>query len=228
MAVGYPTNAFTAGIIGPTDGSANASWKHNEWATTYTDIGLDGLFIFYNQQARSLFPFAGFLGSFKDQNDTHCGQAIVTVGSTYCAGSGLGIGWRAGNYSQATDFPLGTWGCVRGFIENAGLSNQRMRIWFQGPNMTSERLILDFTMDASQLDNKQGYKAMVWNAYANTNSGFGYIPSTQVTFRYEDNVHARAGTPVPCSQIGFTGGADTVPPEAPTGVQISHLNEARR
>jgi hypothetical protein len=222
MALAYAKNALAAGIIGPTNGSVNASWKHNEWMTTYnSSSGFDGLFVFYNQQARSSFPFAGFLGSFQDQNDTHCSGATTTVGSTSCIGGNLGINWAAGDYNQATDFPTGAWGCVRGFIENAGTTNQRMRIWFQGPPMASERLILDFTMNATLLDNKAGYQAMLWNAYANTNQD-GYVPSTQLTFRYEDNVHARAGLPVSCAQIGFVGGSGAAAPGAPTNLRIVH------
>jgi hypothetical protein len=69
--------------------------------------------------------------------------------------------------------------------------------------MTSERLIIDFSADGTQLDNKQGYERMAWNPYANTNQGTGYTPSTELTFRYEDNLHVRNGMPVSCSQIGF-------------------------
>jgi len=207
MAVAYPVNSLSSGIWGTN--SVPAAWKHNEWGTVYNpNSGFDGLFIFYNQIGpRSGIPFAGFLGSFRDQNYTSCGSIRATVGNAECIGSGLGIYWNSpGNYSQPTDWPFGTWGCVRGYLENAGLSNMRMRVWFQGPNMTSERLIIDFTADGRQLDNKNGYSDMKWNAYANTNQGGGYVASTALTFRYEDNVHARAGMPVSCAQIGFTGG----------------------
>ena len=92
--------------------------------------------------------------------------------------------------------------------------------------MTSERLIIDFSADGSQLDNKNGYSNMKWNAYANTNQGNGYIASTALTFRYEDNVHVRNGMPVTCAQIGFTSsggstGGSTTPPTAPTNLTVN-------
>jgi hypothetical protein len=211
MAVAYPSNSLSSGIWGTS--SIPAAWKHNEWGTVYnTSGGFDGLFIFYNQVGpRSGIPFAGFLGAFRDQGYTNCGSIVATVGNAQCIGSGLGIYWNSpGNYSQPTDWPFGTWGCVRGYLENAGLANMRMRIWFQGPSMTSERLIIDFTANGTQLDNRNGYSNMKWNAYANTNQGGGYTPTTALTFRYEDNVHVRAGTPVSCAQIGFTGGGGGV------------------
>jgi hypothetical protein len=222
MAVAYPRNALSAGIIGA-PGGGNAAWKHNEWSTAYGN-GNDGLFAFYNQADREDFPFAGFIGSFEDQNDTNCSSANTRVGETSCLGSGLGINWSAGPYDQATDFPMGTWGCIRGYIENAGTSNQRFRVWFQGPDMASERLIVDFTMNATRLDNKNGYTDMVWNAYANTNQGGGYVSTTETTFRYEDNVHARQGTPVPCSQIGYggpSGGGGPVSLPSPNNLRVN-------
>ncbi len=210
QAVAYPTNSVSSGIWGPANGSANAAWKHNEWITDYNpNSGLDGLFIFYIQEGpRSGIPFSGFFAAYRDQNYTNCASIVASVGRAKCLGTGLGILWNTpANYNQPTDWPFGTWGCVRGYLENAGLPNMRMRVWFQGPNMTSERLIIDFTADGTQLDNRNGYSSMKWNAYANTNQGGGYVATTALTFRYEDNVHARAGSPVSCAQIGFAGGS---------------------
>jgi hypothetical protein len=204
MAIAYPANSLSSGIWGTS--SVPAAWKHNEWITAYNpDGGLDGLFVFYNQEGpRSGIPFAGFIGSFLDQNYTNCASIAPLVGNAQCIGDGLGIYWNSpANYNQPTDWPFGTWGCVRGHIENAGLLNMRMRVWFQGPNMTTERLIIDFRADGTQLDNRDGYSGMVWNAYANANQGGGYVATTELTYRYEDNVHVRAGAPVPCAQIGF-------------------------
>jgi hypothetical protein len=220
-AIAYPNNSLTSGIWGTT--SVPGAWKHNEWTTVYNpNSGFDGLFAFYNQAGpRTGIPFAGFIGSFQDQNYTNCGSIVAAAGSASCINGNLGIQWNSpANYSQPTDWPFGSWGCIRGFIENAGLSNMRMRVWFQGPNMTNERLIIDFTANGTQLDNKNGYGGMKWNAYANTNQGMGYISTTQLTFRYEDNTHVRAGAPVSCAQIGFTGTSttDVVPPATPPGL----------
>jgi len=221
-AIAYPLNSDSSGIWGTA--GVPASWKHNEWATVYTpNGGFDGLFIFYNQDGpRNGRPFAGFFGSFQD-HVCKAGSIIATLGRASCSSDQTIMIWNSpANYSQPTDWPWGTWGCVRGLMENAGLSNQRMRIWFQGPNMTSERPIIDVTIDGTTLDSKNGYNGMYWNAYANTNQGGGYVASTALTFRYEDNVHVRAGTPVSCAQIGFSSGTnDITPPAAPTGITIS-------
>jgi len=201
MAIAYPNNSLSSGIWG-TD-ALPAAWKHNEWTTANPDSGKDGLFIFYNQNGpRSGRPFAGFFSAFETQN--YSGSIIAeTLGRA--SASALGVDWNTPtNYSQTTDWPEGTWGCVRGHWKITG-STQRMRVWFQGPGMSSEREIVDVTFETSTLDNRSGYMGMAWNAYANANSGTGYVPTTELTFRYEDNVHARAGTPVSCAQIGFTG-----------------------
>ena len=224
-AIAYPINSDSSGIWGG-NGGPNASWKHNEWATVYTpNGGWDGLFIFYNQNGpRNGRPFAGFFGSFQDRA-CKSGSIVATLGTASCTADQTALVWNTpANYSQPTDWPWGTWGCVRGFMENAGLSNQRMRVWFQGPNMTSERLIIDITVDGTTLDSKNGYNGLKWNAYANTNQGTGYVASTALTFRYEDNVHVRAGTPVSCSQIGFVGGSgsgDTTPPTPPANLRLN-------
>ena len=204
MAIAYPSNSLSSGIWGTS--AVPAAWKHNEWETVYNPGGgFDGLFVFYNQLGpRSGIPFAGFLGAFLDQTYNECASIVVNVGNAECIGSGLGIYWNSpAGYNQPVDWPFGTWGCVRGYLENAGLQNMHMRVWFQGPNMSSERLIIDFMADGRQLDNRDGYSSMLWNAYVNANQGGGYVATTQLTFRYEDNVHVRAGMPVPCAQIGF-------------------------
>jgi hypothetical protein len=223
-AIAYASNSDTSGVWGGNGGAA-ASWKHNEWATVYTpNGGFDGLFIFYNQNGPLTGrPFAGFIGSFQDRNCNPAG-ITATLGVASCSTDKSILAWNTpANYNQPTDWPFGTWGCVRGLIENAGLVNTRMRVWFQGPAMTSERLIIDITLDGTVMDNKQGYNGMEWNAYSNTNAGtqYGYTPSTQLTFRYEDNVHVRTGPPVSCAQIGFVGAGGGGPtPNAPTGLKV--------
>ena len=207
MAVAYPTNSLTSGVWG-TDGVA-AAWKHNEWGTVNApNCGFDGLFIFYNQRGpRSGIPFAGFIGAFQSgcTGGGYSGSIIdETAGNAEATADA--VMWNTPtNYDQPTDWPFGTWGCVRGHLL-IGSTTERMRVWFQGPYMTSERLLIDVTFTKAGLDNVGGYNHMKWNAYANTNQGGGYVPTSALTFRYEDNVHARAGEPVSCAQIGFTGG----------------------
>ena len=66
-----------------------------------------------------------------------------------------------------------------------------------------------------------GYNGFEFNNYANTNQGGGPIPSTQTSFRYEDNIHIRAGAPVSCSQIGFGSSiGPSTGPSTPAGVRL--------
>jgi len=234
MAVAYPNNATSSGIWGTS--SVSASVKHNEWNTvTSPNCGYDGLFIFYNQQSRNSWPFAGFIGSFGDCagsggiSPAYCAQVVAIVGTAGCGGGSTAIQWQADTtlYQQTRDWPEGSWGCVRGHMSGIGTTSSRHRVWFTptaGPNAGIELLIVDFTYNddaGSNIDNRQGYRGLSWNGYANTNQGGGYVPTTQLTFRYEDNVHLRAGTPVSCSQIGFGGsGGGGTPPAAPTGLKI--------
>jgi len=209
MAMAYPTNSLTSGIWGVSGN--RASWKHNEWKTVNApNCGFDGLFSFYNQEGPiEGIPFAGFIGAFgSDCLGGHYSGSIVSqdAGSASLIGGANGVYWNTpSGYSQPTDWPFGTWGCVRGHIV-IGATNETLKIWFQGPNDSAERLLIDVTYTKAGLDNVGGYDAMKWNAYANTNQGGGYTATTALTFRYEDNVHVRQGVPVSCAQIGFTGG----------------------
>lgn len=227
MALAYPRNSLASGVWG-TDASP-AAWKHDEWATVNSpNCGFDGLFAFYNQTGpRSGRPFAGFIGAFGSgcTGGGYNGSITnISAGRAELINGGIGVYWNTPtNYNQPTDWPEGTWGCVRGHLVISG-GSEHYRVWFQGPNMTSERLLIDVTFTSSGLDNTGGYDGFKWNAYANTNQGGGYVASTALTFRYEDNVHARKGLPVPCSQIGFVGGSgggDIIPPSPPTNLQIN-------
>jgi hypothetical protein len=133
------------------------------------------------------------------------------------------------DYVQSKHWPFGTWGCARGYFQNLGLSNTSIQIWFTGPDGV-ERAVIDVV----NLDTRQfkvavagGYNRYYWDNYANRNQTA--TKTTQTTFRYEDNVHIRAGAPVSCSQIGFGvvsagggtgGGGANVSPAAPTGLQV--------
>jgi hypothetical protein len=219
MAMAYPVNSLSSGIWGTV--GTPASWKHNEWSTVEnTSSGFDGAFVFYNQTGpRSGIPFAGFFGDFSSPFQ-YAGSITKEaglnggVGNADLIGDGLGIYWNTpgDGYVQATDWPEGTWGCIRGHWKIVG-SEQQYKVWFQGPNDTEERLIFDLAWTTSTLDNASGYAGMKWNPYANTNQGGGYVESTELTFRYEDNLHVRQGVPVSCAQIGFEGGAAQEQPE---------------
>lgn len=249
QAIGYASNATSVGIWGPV--GTNASWKHNEWRTVNSpNCGYDGIFLMYNQQSRNSWPFAGFLGGFGDCGgygvgstngivSSYCSSVVATVGTASCDTAGSNgrynaVNWQADTtlYQQTRDFPEGTYGCVRGHMSGLGTTSARMRIWFTptaGPNSGTELLILDFTYNddsGSGFDNSAGYKGIKWNSYANTNQGGGYVATATTTFRYEDNVHIRTGTPVSCSQIGFgTGGGGGGTPSSPI-LFISQMGSA--
>jgi hypothetical protein len=227
VAMAYSSNTDAAGAWGGAggNGAPRASWKHHEWTTVHLpNGGFDGLFQFYNQNGPDDGrPFAGFFGSFVDATCTNVGK-ILTLGNVSCDFGNTGMSWNTpANYHQPTDWPWGTWGCVRGYMQNAGTSASRMQVWFQGPNMTSERLIIDVTVDGTKLDMRDGYNGVNLNTYQNTNAGaqYGYVATTQLNFRYEDNMHVTAGMPVSCAQIGFVGAGGGGPaPSAPTGLKI--------
>jgi hypothetical protein len=226
MAAAYANNIATSGLI-------NQPWKHNEWNFVGGGAGGDGIFLFHNTASlTSQFPFEHFiffqlnaLGDTVNSCNTKLNAATKTVGNFSCVGGGgPGDGafyFRPGAiYNQATDWPLGTWGCVRGQFTNMGLTNSAITIWFTGAAGVEKKIIDISNMDTSMMSpGAGGYSGFTWNNYANTNQGdVGTTPSTQTSFRYEDNVHIRAGTPVSCSQIGF--GAQGPAPAQPTGTLV--------
>jgi hypothetical protein len=116
------------------------------------------------------------------------------------------------------------WGCVRAFFENLGTANARTRVWLT-TSVVADLPIVDFTLNQSQMGTKNGIGGMFWDHYANANVNQVPAPKpiVQTTYRYEDNVHIRAGAPVSCAQIGFgagSGSADTIGPATPSSLQI--------
>jgi hypothetical protein len=151
--------------------------------------------------------------------------AKVAFGTLFCAPHGTiqsgpfagQIGWimqyGAGtNYRRSQHWPDGMWGCVRAHLENLGLSNSRVRIWLTTGRVT-DLPIVDFMVDMTGQGAANGYVGWRWNHYKN-------MPGpAQLTYRYEDNVHIRAGAPVSCAQIGSSGGGgDTTSPAPPSGL----------
>ena len=108
-------------------------------------------------------------------------------------------------------------------------ANFGIKLWFKSEDDTAETLIVDADgLDdrvGGGMDTSTGIRGLAWNAYANANQGVGgETPTTETTYRYEDNVHITAGPPVSCAQIGFARGSppppDATPPAAPKGLQI--------
>jgi hypothetical protein len=132
--------------------------------------------------------------------------ATWTKGHHACNDVILHFTAQSGDYSQPRHWPIGAWGCVRGHFQHLGLANTSIKIWFTGPD-GEERPVID----VSNLDTRlfkvgrdNGYDRFMWNSYANANIPRASAGGTvETTFRYEDNVHIRAGAPVSCSQIGY-------------------------
>jgi len=229
MALAYPNNSASSLIW-------NRPWKHNEWLP-----GGDGLIVFHNTfsfTSQSPFEHFIFFNPSGGDPDPVCQAALnaatKTLGDFECRDvifnyradttRSLVNGLNAAPYNHTTDFPLGTWGCVRGLFENAGLTNTRIRIWFTGASGVEKQIIDISNMNTSFMPGVSGgVNGFSWDGYSNY-AGDPEIATglAQTTFRYEDNIHIRAGTPVSCAQIGFssTGGGGS-PPQAPT--QLTYL-----
>jgi hypothetical protein len=223
VAMAYPINSTSSGIW-------KGSWKHMEFCQTVGSCPGDGLLVFHNQGTRlaaSPFSYMFMIGSPEDQASCNAKlQASIKAGlkpfgHAFCDLNGnLNYGGGS-NYLQSRDWPDGMWGCVRGHFENMGTTNSRIRVWLT-TGVVTNLPIVDLTMDFTGQGSRNGYGGLYWDHYKNFGS------NTQVTFRYKDNLHIRAGAPVSCAQIGFTGGAgggaasggDSVAPTTPTGVQL--------
>lgn len=219
MAMAYSPNAQSAGIFAQ-------AWKHNEWINTLGHGNGDGLFVFHNQQGPSAtLPFHHFMFANTQDHATCLTQkaaATVTVGVLHCgADDDSGAGWRyqasTSTYDQATHWPWGEWGCVRGHFENMTSTTARIRIWLTTGHTSGEKAIVDISNlnMTGQYGGVSGYKALDWNHYANTNfydNSGGTQGTTDTVFRYEDNVHITAGAPVSCAQIGYSGAQAAVSP----------------
>lgn len=235
----YASNLGSTSIL-------STSWKHHEWlgpGVRQIGSGGDGLVMFFNGSNLSgidaRFPFLHFIffGGFgEDQTScqTHANSATKTVGTIACLSTATQhqpiAGTGTGQYDQATHWPLATWGCVRATFTNFGLSNSGVTITLTTPQTgNTERTILQISnWNLSATDAGQGFDGFHWDPYANANDcsinqGVCPHPTTQTTFRYDDNIVIKSGTPLTCAQIGYTGatgGGDTTPPAAPTNLHF--------
>ncbi len=224
MALGYDTNSAASGIWG-------APWKHNEWPLAESVGGQsfnEAWLTFHNKgNLNDEDPWHKTVMRYAPgTSDADCNAVIaagnVRAGEPTCGGT---LQWNPlpltpADYLRSRDFPLGTWGCVRGHYFGMGTSNMGIKITFLGPGDTVERTVIDFDgFDGTKFLSRGGIKGLLINSYANANQGLGETPTTQATRRYEDNWHIRAGPPVSCAQIGFSGG-DSAPPAAPANLRI--------
>lgn len=211
MGLAYASNVGQSGIF-------NSPWKHEEWHGTawnsayweHWNLGATGV------GPASVLPYKPFM--FNTGNQSACQTAVnnstITVGQADCSDVALRIGASSTVYQQSRDFPWGTWGCHRAHIQGMGTTNMSLRLWH------NEVLIFEMTGFNGTVLRNSNYNGFFWNNYANANQGDGGVPTSQTTYRYEDNVHVREGVPVSCAQIGF-GPADTISPAPPTGLTVN-------
>ncbi len=202
QAVAFSSNYISSGLT-------NAPVKGDEWG----GAGVGGAFIewwmYGNMVGNGLdgiaqFPFQNILWNNGDEPACDAARLAATVHKgelSNCDGSKLYFGAKAGEYTQATNWPLGTWKCVRGEAIWTGTAPNRkleMKVWL------GDLLVIHFeNFDAEVLQNYDGYSIIYFNNYANTNATGQGTPTTVSAFRYTDNTHIRNGAPVACSAIGF-------------------------
>jgi hypothetical protein len=197
QAVAYAANLDDSGIL-------NHPWKTDEWLVV-RNSKLDGL-LAGHVSTSSINPFQqNTVRQFSTEAecDTAIGNATISAGTMSCDSVAMRWFADAGIYSRDTDYPLGTWGCQRAYWENTDTGSTTMKIWFVGP-AGDELLIFDVSgLDLTGTRLRDGVDGFSWNAYANANQGPPEVATTEITYRYHDNVHITAGLPVACSQIGF-------------------------
>jgi hypothetical protein len=214
MAVAYSNNIFSTG--GPA-GILGGNWKHNEWSP-----GGTGMFMFGYANDITRFPFYSFFFTAVVGNVAACqassAAAIKTAGSFSCDGSGNFI-WFPTGYNFTTNWGVAKWGCVQGYYRNIGLSNMAWTVTFTGPSGQSQVIADISNFDGRFLQASGGIDGINFNNYANTNqdpTNHPELQTTQAVYRYEDNIHIRAGAPVSCAQIGFSSNSPSPAPSVDT------------
>lgn len=210
--VAYSSNLASTGIL-------NDYWKGHEWGTTDSiEWWTNGNML--NVGSAATFPFRNFFWQASGTGASACTTELrnsLLVGTGSCDGGkiyfGASNGTGVGQYNQATDWPFGTWGCIRAHMTGLGTADVEVRIWF------NEELVLHIDgFDSTYMNNKH-YDRFVWNHYSNANQAGGNGPTSATSFVYEDNFHIRRGTPVSCSAVGFgSAPAGTTTPTPTTGL----------
>ena len=188
--------AYSSNLASATANSWNGDfttmpWKHDEWGALRTTLFMG------NVGGSSSYPFSpGVFHSSQSACNSMVAGATFNAGSAGCNSLVLTV---SSSFDRSTQWPLGTWGCVRGHISGLGTANGRLRIWF------NETLIFDMANAdfasglASSVNSINSY---VPNTYYNGNQAGG-TPSLQTMYRYYDNVHVTKGAPPSCAAIGF-------------------------
>ncbi len=220
MAFAYSSNMVNieSNLFETTTGFSIA-WKSDEFLTsggilenTWTgNVGAGGL---------TLDPFRPALRFDGNEATRVANCATLRAGVTIFEGQQKtcdvsGLAWRLSptidDYDQATDFPHGTWGCLRGHWAGLGTTSGTYKIWFNDTLLIHiEDINTTFLTNAGGVGKYDQFK---WNAYSNRNQG-GVAPTTVDAYRYHDNYHIREGAPVSCEQIGFGAAGPTATPTA--------------
>lgn len=203
MAVGYSSNFEDLSANLFRDG---APWKHEQWRNTFGNI--DSFFMInVGVGPTTVNPFRPVIiyapGGTQSQCETSISQADIILGHLGCNSVSMQFGADESVYTQSTDWPWGTWGCVQLYVKGMDTSNMKYKTWF------NERLITHIeNLDPQMLGVKNGLTGMFWNHYANRNyPPNGFPLSTETAYRYSDNVVVTSAEPVSCTALGFEFGS---------------------
>jgi MYXO-CTERM domain-containing protein len=205
MALAYSTNLLNAAT--PANANfINQPWKHNEWGTRGHFIGLGNTGLGGAPFSPTLVLDPAIASSNPSMPSAEClaarDGATVLEGEVGCNDVQFEFG---STFNRETEWPLGTWGCVRVYLRGISGSDGEYRVSFQHSSQAEERVVLHVqNLDFATLINEPGFFGYFWNFYYNGNE-VGGTPATATFNRYYDNIHIRAGEPVPCSAIGFDG-----------------------
>lgn len=198
--VAYSSNLATAVGSGDWGGDfIRQPWKHEEWGQNLSTL-------FMGNVGAGGAPFSPAIFH---KSQTACealvANANVTVGRIACNDAALQIG---ADFRRSTQWPLGTWACVRGHIKGMNSTNGSMDIWFNDRKIFS---MTNANFAATLRDNS--FSNFSPNHYFNGNTGLWYATASVETFyRYSDNVHVRSGPPAACTDIANPGGSP--PPDS--------------
>ncbi len=192
-AMAYPSNLDRSGIL-------RRPWKPNEWRGESGGSRANNLFTGCgsgcptNGVAEGIFPMVNYIW-YADG----CAGKLLTcpTGNCYCGNRAMVLRAEYAQYDFDRDWGLSTWGCIRGHVDGLNTSSSHYRMWF------NNTLVVEATFNPVGSDQQNGVYQMKYGAYSNANQDPPGSETTEVTYRYEDNLHIRAGEPYTCSQIGF-------------------------
>lgn len=180
----YAPNVFTSGV-------ANAPWKGDQCGQNHHCIDT------WQQQGvpASFFPFSGTnvygMASCAARRDAAT-YVVGVKGDTDCNGaSGPFRILTPSNYSQPTDWPLGTMGLVQVLYEGHGTSSTTITILFTPLGAARKTLFKVTGLDTTGAESPSPFS---FNAYANANEAGGFSDTTEDSGRVTDNFFIQSWT----------------------------------